>query len=221
MPKGVCVDVLKDFAEFVKTTYQKNVQVNYLSRESDFGLFLNNVKASPNVIGVSNTTITEERKNEMKFSPYFLKTPLVVLSNKSASNVATLKEMANAGLTGLVEKGTSYAEFLEKVKEEELPKLRIEYASSTAVVVQQLSASAKYFTVMDLTEYLGEAKSNPNIKRQAINLRYNVELGFIMSKKSDWDVLFSEFLTDTYRESVTYKKAVVTYLGANFMAMVR
>ena len=74
---------------------------------------------------------------------------------------------------------------------------------------------------MDFTEYLGEVKSNTNIKRQAINLNYNVPLGFIMSKKSDWDVLFNEFLTENYRNSLQYKKSITANLGANFMSLVK
>lgn len=220
-PKGVCVDVLNDFVQYIKSKYNKTVEITYAAKENDFGKFLKTVKSSNNIIGVSNTTINEERKAEMKFSPYYLKTPLIVLTNKSAPNFNTMKELADAGLSGQVEKETSYAAFMEKLKSGEFSKLTIQYQPTTPAVLQELSASNKYFSVMDFTEYLGEVKSNPNIKRQPINLNNNVPLGFIMSKRSDWDVLFNEFLTETYRNSISYKKSVSGNLGANFMSLVK
>jgi membrane-bound lytic murein transglycosylase MltF len=220
-PKGMCVDILNDFAKFVKTKYNKTLDIKFVSRQNDFGQFLKTVKSSDNVIGVSNTTITDERKNEMKFSPYFIKTPLVILTNKATPNYKSLKELTASGLGGQVEKETSYAAFMDKLKENDFPKLNIQYLQSTAAVIEQLSAANKNFSVMDFTEYLGEVKSNPNIKRQPINLGHNVDLGFIMSKKSDWDLLFNEFLNDNYRNSTPYKKSLTTYLGANFLTLIK
>jgi hypothetical protein len=220
IPKGVCVDILNDFVQYVKTKYNKDIALSFATKEDDFGKFLKTVKSSNNIIGVSNTTINDERKSEMKFSPYYLKTPLVVLTNKTAPNFTTLKELADSGLGGQVEKETSYAAFMKKMKSD-FPKLDIQYQLTTPVVLDQLSTSNKFFSVMDFTEYLGEVKSNTNIKRQAINLNYNVPLGFIMSKKSDWDVLFNEFLTENYRNSLQYKKSISANLGANFMSLVK
>jgi ABC-type amino acid transport substrate-binding protein len=220
-PKGVCVDILNDFVQFIKTKYNKNVELKFASKEEDFGQFLKTVKSSNNIIGVSNTTINDERKADMKFSPYYLKTPLVVLTNKNAPNYASLKELADAGLAGQVEKETSYAAFMEKIKSDEFSKLAIQYQPTTADALKQLSSANKYFSVMDFTEYLGEVKLNPNIKRQPINLNNTVELGFVMSKRADWDVLFNEFLTETYRNSLPYKKSITTNLGANFMTLVK
>jgi hypothetical protein len=220
-PRGVCVDILNDFVRYVKTKYNKDIELSFSAKENDFGKFLKTVKSSNTVLGVSNTTINDERKFEMKFSPYYLKTPLVVLTNKMAPNFATLKDLAESGLGGQVEKETSYAAFMQKMKSGDFPKLDIQYQTTTPVVLDQLSASNKFFSVMDFTEYLGEVKSNTNIKRQAINLNYNVPLGFIMSKKSDWDVLFNEFLTENYRNSLQYKKSISANLGANFMSLIK
>jgi membrane-bound lytic murein transglycosylase MltF len=220
-PRGVCVDILNDFVKYVKSKYNKDIELSFAMKEDDFGKFLKTVKSSNNILGVSNTTINDERKSEMKFSPYYLKTPLVILTNKTAPSFTTLKELAESGLSGQVEKETSYAAFMQKLKSGDFPKLNIQYQPTTPVVLDQLAASNKFFSVMDFTEYLGEVKSNTNIKRQSINLNYNVPLGFIMSKKSDWDVLFNEFLTENYRNSVQYKKSITANLGANFMALVK
>jgi ABC-type amino acid transport substrate-binding protein len=219
--KGVCVDILNDFVSFIKTKYNKSVEIRYLSKETEFGQFLKTVKSSQNVLGVSNTTITEERKSEMKFSPYYLKTPLVVLTNKDVQNFKTLKELLQAGLSAQVEKETFYASYMQKIKTESNPDLEIQYSPTTPAVVNELLKSKGIFSVMDFTEYLGEIKNNPQIKRQPINLGSHDQLGFIMSKKSDWDVLLNEFLNDSYRNSPSYKATITTNLGANFMTMLK
>jgi membrane-bound lytic murein transglycosylase MltF len=219
--KGVCVDILNDFTQFVKTKYNKTIKINYIAKEIEFSQYLNRVKSANNVIGVSNTSISEERKAEMKFSPYYLKTPLIVLTHKDAPNFKTLNELIQAGLTGQVEKETAYALYMQKLKKGSYPGLSIQYMPTTTAVVQELSKANKYFSVMDFTEYLGEIKTNPSIKRQPINLGSTDHLGFTMSKRSDWDVVFNEFLNDGYRESASYKKSITANLGSNFMTMVK
>jgi hypothetical protein len=47
------------------------------------------------------------------------------------------------------------------------------------------------------------------------------ELGFIMSKQTDWDIPLKEFLTTDYRNSMGYKKIIAENLGATFMSLVK
>jgi hypothetical protein len=47
------------------------------------------------------------------------------------------------------------------------------------------------------------------------------DLGFVMSKQSDWDVIWNEFLNPEYRKIVSYKKIISKNLGATFLNLVR
>jgi len=59
------------------------------------------------------------------------------------------------------------------------------------------------------------------IKRQMVDVGVVEELGFIMSKQTDWDAPLKEFLTHEYRSSIGYKKIISENLGATFMSLVK
>src|SRR5688572_13124148 len=56
---GVCVDILSDFQKFVKEKYNKTISISF-GEEADFPLFLTRVQQTDNLLGVTNTSITEE-----------------------------------------------------------------------------------------------------------------------------------------------------------------
>src|SRR5687767_1605995 len=56
--KGVCVDILSDFQKFVETKYGKKVEIKFVGEETEFPSFLNMIQTTPNILGVTNTTIT-------------------------------------------------------------------------------------------------------------------------------------------------------------------
>ena len=64
--KGVCVDILAEFKKFVKDKYNKDIEINYARNEKEFANFLKVVQTTNSVLGVTNTSITEERKKIFK-----------------------------------------------------------------------------------------------------------------------------------------------------------
>src|SRR5258706_4390125 len=70
--KGVCTEILNDFAAFVQTKYGKKVTIQYLGAENDYRDFLKVCQTTPDILGVTNVTITDERKKILKFTPAFL-----------------------------------------------------------------------------------------------------------------------------------------------------
>jgi ABC-type amino acid transport substrate-binding protein len=91
--KGVCVDILSDFAKYAKEKYGKNITVQYAGEEPEFATFLSISQNTPGILGVTNTTITEERKKIFKFSPPFMMNRLVMLSHNSAPSVTSLLDL--------------------------------------------------------------------------------------------------------------------------------
>ena len=56
--KGVCVDILSDFQKYVETKHGKKITVQYVGEEQEFSNFLKVCQNTPNIIGVTNTSIT-------------------------------------------------------------------------------------------------------------------------------------------------------------------
>lgn len=221
--KGVCVDILSDFAAFVKENYGKEIEINYGSNQKEFASFLNVVQNSPNVVGVTNTSITTDRKKIFKFSPPYMATPLVLLSHESVPTVKGFDQLSKtfAGFTAEVIAGSTHVKRTEEIKKDYLPELTIRKVGSSDVVLKNLSTNPKLFSILDFTEYISVVRRKLPIKRHDIDLGGSQDLGFVMSKQSDWEKLWNEFLTPEYRKSAGYKKIISENLGATFLSLVR
>jgi ABC-type amino acid transport substrate-binding protein len=221
--KGVCVELLSEFKAFVKKKYDKDVEINYAHQEKEFSKFLKTVQNTPNILGVTNTSVTEERKKIFKFTPPYMATPLVFLTNEKAPPLRNLADLSKVykGYTAEVITGSTHVSHIEKIRKEHYPDLNITYALSSESVIKNLSTNPKLFSILDFTEYVGVVRKNLPIKRQEVDLGNYEDLAFIMSRQSDWDVVWNEFLTPEFRKSPTYKKIIKENLGSTFINLVR
>ncbi|MCU0382724.1 MAG: ABC transporter substrate-binding protein [Cyclobacteriaceae bacterium] len=221
--KGVCADILEDFTKFVKDKYGKTVTVNYAAKEQIFPNFLSTTQNTPNIMGITNVTITDERKKILKFTPSFMSNPVVMLTHKDAPTISSLTEIASTlnGYSAKVISGSTHVKVIEKIKKENVPTLKVSYANSGGEILKELSTAPKFFTVLDFTEYIDATRKQLPVKRQNVNFGAAEELGFIMGKQTDWDLPWNEFLTADYRKSVRYRKIIVDNLGANFLGILK
>lgn len=221
--KGVCVDLLTEFTKFVKEKHGKDVSVVYAAKEKDFSNFLKIVQQTPNILGVTNTSITEERKKTFKFTPPYMTTPLVFLTNDKAPALRDLSELSRAysGFTAEVISGSTHVTHIENIRKKYYPELKVTYTSSSESVIKNLSANPRIFSILDFTEYVGVVRKSLPIKRQEVDLGNFEELAFVMSKQSDWDQIWNEFLTPEYRRSAVFRKIIKENLGSTFLNLVQ
>lgn len=220
---GVCVDILDDFAKYIKTKYGKTINVKYAGEEPVFSDFLSTVQNTPNLMGVTNTTITEERKKIFKFSPPFMLNRLVLLTHNNAPSVANLKELATKlqGFSAQVIEGSTHVDYIQKIKKDHMPSLNVSYEMNGPVIIKNLTSNQKLFTVIDLTEFIDAVHKKLPIKRHPVDIGIVEELGFIMPAGSDWDALFNEFLTVEYRNSPRYREIIAKNISSTFLSLVR
>jgi membrane-bound lytic murein transglycosylase MltF len=221
--KGVCVEILNDFSKFVQDKYGKKLTINYVGQDQNFPSFLSTTQNTPNILGVTNVTITEERKKIMKFTPPFMSKPLVLLTHKDGPTVSKLEEIGKVltGYNARVITGSTHVQAMERIKKEYMPALKITQAGSSTEILEQLTPTAKLFTILDFTEYVEAVRRQMPVKRQSVNLGGDEELAFIMAKQTDWDIPWNEFLTADYRKGVRYRKIIVDNLGANFLGILK
>jgi hypothetical protein len=221
--EGICVDIIGDFIKHVEQKHGKKITVQYVGREAEFSNFLKVIQDTDNVLGVTNTSITEERKKTLYFTPPFMSTQLVLLTNKNAPAIKNLSELSTvfAGFSAQVITGSTHVKYIENIKKEYNPRLNITYAPSSESVIRNLSSDQKLFSILDFTEYIGVVRKKIPVKRQEVELGNPEQLGFIMSKQSDWGELWKEFLTPEYRKSVRFKEIVAENLGSSFLSLVR
>lgn len=221
--KGVCADIVADFQKFISTKYGKQLKVEYVLGETDFPKFLRTVQNTNNLLGVTNTSITEERKKIMKFTPHYMSNQIVLLTNKNAPPIKSLKEISTVykGFTAQVITGSTHVDYIERIKKEHYPELKIEYNPSGDDIINNLSKNPKLISVIDFTEYIGVIRRKIPVKKQEVDLGEAELLAFTMSKQTDWDGVWKEFLTEEYRNSVRYKEIIANNLGSSFLSLVR
>jgi hypothetical protein len=159
----------------------------------------------------------------MKFTPTYMNNQLVLLTHKNAPNVKGLSELRTAykGFTAQVISGSTHVQAMEKIKKEHFPELKIEQVASGDIIIKNLSSNPRLFSIIDFTEYIGVIKKRIPVKRQEVEIGGLEALGFIMSKQSDWDEPWKEFLTPEYRNSIRYKEIIAQNLGHSFLSLVR
>lgn len=221
--KGVCADILEDFTQYINQRYGKTVTIKYAGEEPVFSDFLNIVQTTSNILGVTNTTITEERKKIFKFSPPYMHNRPIILSHSSAPVVGSLKDLPQKfpDFTAQVIEGSTHVKYIEKIKTDYLPSLKITYADNGPAIIKNMVSNQKLFTVIDLTEFIEAVNKKLPVKRHPVDVGIVEDLGFIMSRQSDWDGLFKEFLTADYRNSVRYREIISKNLSATFLSLVK
>jgi ABC-type amino acid transport substrate-binding protein len=221
--KGVCVDILSDFARFLKEHHGKSLTIKYAAEIPAFSEFLATSQNTPHILGVTNTTITDERKKVLKFSPAYMSNRQVMLTSNKAPSISSLKELPLKfkDFTAQVIAGSTHVNYVERIKTEYMPALKITLEANGPDIIKNLTTNPKAFTIIDFTEFVEVVHRKLPIKRQMVDVGVVEELGFIMSKHTDWDVPLKEFLTQDYRNSIGYRKIITENLGATFMSLVK
>lgn len=221
--KGMCVDLLHDFAAFVEKNYGATIEIKYVGEEKVFTDFLHIAQQTKNILGVTNVTITEERKKVLKFTPPFLSNPLILLTHKDAPHIEQYSDIATKlkGYHAEIIAGSTHVKKIEQIKKDHAPSLKITYVENGPVILKNISVNPKIFTILDFTEYVDAVRKNLPVKQQKIDLGDAENLAFIMSKQSDWEEPWNAFLTVGYRRSVHYRKIIVDNLGATFLGIVK
>lgn len=217
---GVCFDIMNSFIKFVKDKYGVALEVSYrdLARTGDFDLFLNTVKGSSGgVFGLGDVTITKARKNIYSFSPAYFSNVAILATHPSAPKLSSMDNIAKeyAGMTAIVQRGTTHEKRMQDIKAKYFPALKIETTVTFDQANQKVASNPKYFTYVDFSTYMQVLEQNLKVERQTAGDQKGESFGFIMPKNSDWTVPLNEFFAQNggYTNSTEYRKILATNLG--------
>lgn len=215
---GICVDIMKDFVNYVQ---KKNVKLNirFVGDGSSFSGMYNGVKSSNGgVFGLGNVTITEQRKNEIQFSEPFITNFAILITQNKIPTLNRLEDISKTflGLTAYTAKGTLNEKRLNDVKVKYYPGMKTIYASSSPETLEKVLADPNSFTYLDLAFYLDAVKNRKSIKRHPVGDQASEQFGFIMPLNSDWKPVLDEFFNADggYTNSTAYRKILTKHLGA-------
>lgn len=222
-PQGLCVNILNDFVAFVQKKYGKNVTIQYVGKEPVFTKFLATTEKSPNVLGVTNVTITDERKKVLKFTPPFISNPVVLLTHKDAPAISSFAEISKKldGYSAEIIAGSTHVKFINKIKKENWPNLNITWGPSGQEILKKVVTNPKLFTILDFTEFVDANRKRMPVKKQNVDFGDPEQLAFAMAKQNDWEEPWKAFMTDEYRKSPQYRKYVSDNLGMAFLSVLK
>ncbi|GAB4123973.1 MAG: hypothetical protein OHK0045_04240 [Raineya sp.] len=216
--EGICIDILKEFANYVQRTKGITIKVNIQKPINDFGLFLKNIKiAKGGVFALGPFTITDERKKEMSFTPPYIKNRSILLSHNSAPDLNSLGNISNVfvGMKAYaLRNSTQEAEILE-IKNLYYPDLEIVYVNTAEELITRILSDPKSFTKHDFLYYADALQNGKPIKRHLAGEILTNPYGFIMPKGSDWVLIWNEFLNEVngFATRPEYRKILEKHLG--------
>lgn len=222
-PTGVELDILSQFISWLRNAKGVDLEVDWIE-QGDFEKLLDDVKkATGGVFGAGNITITDARKQELRFSPAYLNNIAVLITNTAAPDLKSLDQIGTTfkGMSAVVHKGTTHVGTLNDLKQRYFPSLSITTVNSDAEVIEKVASDTKLFSYTDLSNYWIAKKENKPIKRQPVGDKTTEQFGFIMPLSSDWEPVMKEFfnLGSGYRSNVTYKRILMRHLGTEVTQM--
>ena len=222
-PTGLLVELMNEFEQFVNSNYGITINGTYVAaRNKDFKIYLDEVKnASGGVFGLSNTSIKEERKKILQFSPAFLNNISVLISNKSFATLSSLDNIGSAfnGKTGYaVPSTTNHARMID-VKRTKFPSMNIVQVNSSKAIVENVAGDSDGYGFVDIHYYLEFLNQGEPIKRHPVGDQTGDKFGIIMPMNSDWGPVITEFLNTGILKSPKYRQMVIDNLGKGALRM--
>lgn len=220
--KGLLVDVMKEFEAYVKEKKGITLTSKYDAiPNDDFNLLLKKVKASSGgVFGLSNITITKERKKNYLFSPSYISNVSVLISHESVPTLKSLTDLPKTfkNKTAYIMKGSTHEEWANEIKKY-FPNLKIAYLPSETSILQKVASDQNAFSNLDFVYYLSALQNKKEIKRHAVGDSNKEEFGIIMPKSNDWSPLLAEFFNSGFIGSTKYRKIIADNLGQNALML--
>lgn len=220
--KGLCIDLMQAFGLWLKKYEGIELKPVYNGADArDFKRYLTNLQqAKGGVFGVGSTTITDERKKNLQFSPPFLTNLSILITHADAPTLKAKKDIAGtfSGMQALAVKGTTNEQWLMGLKKEFYPSMSLQYVASGEEALRQVGKNPKLFTQLDFIYYLNALDGGLPVKRHAVADETSQSLGIILPLNSDWAPLMERFMK-AFVGSNEYRRIVSRNLGPNALKL--
>jgi len=213
---GLEYEIMTSFQAYLKDKYQIDLDLNWKESRSFYGV-LETIRSSiePNELGISAFSITEDRKQYVRFTDPYLPDITVLVSSQGTPIVRTFDEINRmmSNMEAITIKGTVYEDYLRDLKKQLNIDFQIRYIDSDKNILDYVSQTPNSFCFIDLPIYLMWIKKGSTLTRQNFFTLRGTGYGFIMPMNSDWNVPFSEFFKNP-ESQVRITEIISNYIGA-------
>ncbi|UXP31970.1 ATP-binding protein [Reichenbachiella agarivorans] len=196
---GVECEIMEAFKIYLNDKYQVDLKLNWVET-NNFYRIIERVRDSsqPQFIGVSALSITDERKDFLKFTEPYLPDITVLVSSKGTPIVHGYDQIYDMmiSMKAVTIKGTSYENMLIDLRNQLGVEFEIIFIESDRNILDVINQSTDRFGFIDLPIYLMLIKRGEVLTRQNFFTTKGKGYSFIMPPSSDWDIPFNEFMSD-------------------------
>lgn len=198
-PRGVTAGLMREFAEWTAREKGVDVQLQFV-REDDWSTFYATVRDSRSgTFGIGNVTITDERANEIGFSPPYMPNTAVLVTSLNHPELASWEDLSTtfAGLNALAFPGTLHETRLRTIVERHHSEASIEYGSSNSEILDRAEQGG-YFAYLDGYNVWRAQEEGAMVRHHPIGDQDGEHFGVIMPLGSDWEPIMAGFMKTFY-----------------------
>ncbi len=213
---GVSVEIMRDFASWVHQEHGVNLDV-VLVEVTDWTEFYERIRdGGDGLFGLGNVTITDERREEVAFSPPYLENVAVLITHEDIDELESVDELSEAfaDLQPLAFRGTLHQDRLESIMEDHDLDVELAESGSNTEIINRVSEGG-YFAYVDAYNYWQARQQGAPIRHHQVMDEAGEEFGIIMPLDSDWQAPLEEFFEygDGYLNSPRYHELIEQHLG--------
>jgi putative glutamine transport system substrate-binding protein len=219
--KGIEVDIIKKYVEWLKLEKNINTVVNYKPYK-EFSEFYNAIKkGGAKSIGLGSVTITDERTKEVAFSPAYLRNIAVLITSGTVPSIKklTAEEIATVfgPMNALAVNESSHLKYMNAIKSAYLPAMQIKGTETQTSILDQIAKDGKSYGYVDIVAFWAYIKKNKKtyLKIQKSFNEPQEELGFVMPFGASHFSSLNEFFESGFGFTSTkvYHEILQKYLG--------
>lgn len=214
---GVTIEIMEEFREFLDMMMGLNITYNFVTADN-FQQFYQDIKNSKGgAFGLGNVTITEARKQELRFSPPYLTNIAVLITNDAVEELTEMAEIGDrfAGMSGLAFEGTLHQERIERLIANYIPSAPMEFARSNGEILAALAERDDLFAYIDIYNYWRAVERGKPLRQHTAGDLASERFGIIMPLSSDWQPVITDFFERGvgFRTSGVYRSILERHLG--------
>ena len=212
---GVEYELMEGFKPFLKRKYGVDLLVNWV----DAGNFENiypYIKQSEEkgLFGLSFYSITDERKEEVKFSPPYMPDLNIVVTNNNLpvynNDIDFIRDIKK--MKGYTMEQTTMEQDLLKLKQNYFPLLPVYNQVDDYEVLKQISAYRNAFGYVPVSIYVVALQRGIKVKRQTVLATRREGFAAIYTKESDWEEPVNQYFNSSECK-VLVNRLIQKYLG--------
>lgn len=218
---GVTIEIMRRFAAYVEETRSIALELEFVE-EQDWSTFYKRIRdGQGGVFGLGNVTITDQRRQELAFSPPYVDNVAVLITHEDVAEAVSPDELPTvfSGLDALAFAGTLHETRLESLREEHWPELAIDRTGSNETIIENVAAGG-HFAYIDAYNYYRARDDGAPLRHHSAFDDGGESFGIIMPFGNDWRRFLGEFFESELISTPGYRLLLESHLGAGVAALV-